>query len=603
MLGLLKNHSPNQFERRLTELRLLSRFLGFLIFSPNWRTSDIDSSKFRPVGLQNGINQLENIGLPVDKMVQDAWNKGYAVTVIPWVTDLLKMAKWDSQTQTSKPYRQLLANLRQIQSVTLSKGVSSSKRFGPTMQVLYFFLESLFNNTPSLPSSLPLDSIWKVEQLEPDSIDFEYIGFSTVTLFSSNPQVEDLFNLVNGINRLQVGKSNTRSRKLRPSIVSCGPIAEAPVSSLNTSEDEVRFDNKPFIGDWKLEQDATFVSGNSGISKVKAKLSEAFFHQHRGVKEVCEFAVDNVLKLMTGTFLRDCIMATLFTHKSTASNGEQDIGIVRQMVLQASSSSLRKRLEEKVQKSLYILAPPDTHEKVLAIAVKLAVEKGMQTGEALLGALVSNEMPFLISSIEGKGKENRTTPSIVNEEAVVSCNVSIHYLVPMFEEIARQLSTPIQERDVDILSQSLISGNHILDESSLECEGRIPPESDLRTLFGFVLELERLWASFIEWAYSLEEPKKRSIMIPFLQIVSRLCEVSSFLPRRKLTTSAERCTLLLNLPTELSDGGDGQLLYEILNKKNFVERRSDFSLIVEISRIIAKRTATSYIEASRKTSS
>eukprot|EP00536_Pseudo-nitzschia_multiseries_P006509 jgi/Psemu1/151300/gw1.139.87.1 len=106
MSDMMSNHSSSGLEKRTLELALLGRFLGFLVFSPNWQEEGIDLNKMKPFicSLDHGLDLLESIGLPLPKIVKEAWDGGYTSLTIPWVIELLKMSKWDSISQSSMNY-------------------------------------------------------------------------------------------------------------------------------------------------------------------------------------------------------------------------------------------------------------------------------------------------------------------------------------------------------------------------------------------------------------------------------------------------------------------------------------------------------------------
>jgi hypothetical protein len=604
ILGLLENKSTNQIERRLAELQLLSRFLGFLVFSPNWRGNELDSSKFKTIGISNGINQLESIGLPIAGLVEKAWIGGHAIITLPWVTELLKMAKWDSQTQTSKNFRQLLANLRQIQAATFSAGASSGGRFGPSMLVVNFFLETVFHNTPSLPSSLPRGLLSDADQMELDGLDFECIGFSTVTFVSSNPHVEDLSNLIDGLHRIHVEKAFNKSRKLRPSVISVGPTVGSSVAF----KDEV-YDSKPLLGEWKIsEAPASNGLDSNPVNKVKTKLSEAFFHQHRNLKEICEFTIDRVLKKTSGTLLRDCITKTIEDKELAAVYTEQDIDVVQQKVFDLSLDILRRRLDEGVRKSLEILGPPNSHARVLTIAISLAVDKGMQTGETLLRALISTEMPFLVLLIKRKNSPTPEDQPLISGDNPVG---AVDQIVRKLEIAWQQLSVPVHRRSVDEISQALVDAIYALKVFASSLQEKLPTESDLRTLFSFVLKLDRLSASSIEWAFALEEAQSKSVLFPFLEAATLLCEITNFVPKHhsiSCTTSThphtpqnkeknmhvpkQASTVLhsgLDSTSPFDREGKMSILYEALKRdKDNLEKRIDLGFLADLSRVVSE---------------
>jgi hypothetical protein len=48
-------------------------------------------------------------------------------------------------------------------------------------------------------------------------------------------------------------------------------------------------------------------TSDSATASIQAKLVDAFFHQHRDLKEICEFAVNRVLKNVSNRVASECI--------------------------------------------------------------------------------------------------------------------------------------------------------------------------------------------------------------------------------------------------------------------------------------------------------
>eukprot|EP00531_Pseudo-nitzschia_arenysensis_P020374 CAMPEP_0116157444 /NCGR_PEP_ID=MMETSP0329-20121206/23347_1 /TAXON_ID=697910 /ORGANISM="Pseudo-nitzschia arenysensis, Strain B593" /LENGTH=103 /DNA_ID=CAMNT_0003654551 /DNA_START=938 /DNA_END=1246 /DNA_ORIENTATION=- len=103
------------------------------------------------------------------------------------------MSKWDSISQSSMKFRQILANLRFIQSLASRSNPDEFKVYGCNMQQIFFHLETFFNETFSLPKLTSLPDAALVKQLNPEqkSLDRHKIGLSKVAIYASSPHMEN----------------------------------------------------------------------------------------------------------------------------------------------------------------------------------------------------------------------------------------------------------------------------------------------------------------------------------------------------------------------------------------------------------------------------
>jgi hypothetical protein len=530
MIDLTDNLATNNLERRIMDLQLFARFLGFLMFSPNWHGTGIDSSKMQSstMLLTDGLQQLESLDLSLTTILEEAWKEGHTVSTVPWITELLKMAKWDSLSQTSRKFRQLLSNLRMIQDVvTFVDGAAAATRFGPSMEVVSFYLESFFHETIGLAklTSLPKAILPSIGALPSSSLDVTAIGFSTVTLFSSSPHLEDLSNLVNALCRSQIGKSPSKSRKLRPSIVSSAISLEPNRLFTESTSDGKIFSN---MTDWNSSKSSAWAGGFSGEGRsIQTKLVDAFFHQHREVKEVCEFAVNQVLKNNSSQVLGACIKPAFEERKITIHSSEQEFEDAQRQALDLSTDFLRSRLEKSVRMSLEILGPHGLHPKVSKIATTLAVTRGVHSGQALLHALVSNESKTLRESLEREkkkldsGKSLALTKEASKEKTLEETILSIEALESCFRVSSSSWNYDDVHRcvyDVDTRVETFVAS----------IGSAIPSESSLRSLFELLLRLDRTSPCFTRWSLGLEANKSYAVLSAFLRFATNVFSFSNY---------------------------------------------------------------------------
>jgi hypothetical protein len=528
---LATDHSTtDDLERRILNSQLFARFLGYLVFSPNWHGAGIDLRNIQPPASVDGLQQLDSLGLPLVKALEEAWRGGYVLGVVPWITELLKLSKWDSFTQSSRTYRFLLAQLRNIQEEAGTISAFPS-HFGPTMQIVSFYLESFFHETAGFSklTSLPQKSLCSVSEIDvgDSSMDSAVLGFSTVTLFASSSHVEDLATLIAHLTS-SVARSPTKSRKLRPSIVSRGIGLEMtrlfsesrdgkPLSTVTESTSPVKS---------RLSR-----TSHSATASIQAKLVDAFFHQHRDLKEICEFAVNRVLKNVSNRVASECIRP-VFDESSLAFDSPADVfEEALANALKAARTFLRTCLESSIRQSLELLGASGLHAKVLDVAASLAVTRGIQAGQPIMDALVATESNTVRESLARLQKKRLTGKAPTTREAQVAGAADdplFKAVIDSMTDLRDSFVAELWERDAEQVADRLLTLERALGRWSTAHDIKIPAESTLRPFFELVIRLDNSSPNFLRWCMTLNAAEYRSIMSPYLRIVCRLAGHSKY---------------------------------------------------------------------------
>lgn len=526
-ISKLPDHTTDDLERRLMNSQLFARFLGYLVFSPNWHGAGIDLRNIKPPASVDGLQQLDSLGLPLVKALEEAWRGGYVLGVVPWITELLKMAKWDSFTQSSRMYRCLLGQLRKIQEEAGTSFVSPS-HFGPTMQIVSFYLESFFHETVGFSklTSLPQKSLCSVSEIEVGgfSLDSAVVGFSTVTLFASSSHVEDLSTLIAHLTS-SVARSPTKSRKLRPSIVSRGIGSEMTY---------LFSESKPLsaMTEWTSPVKSRLPrTSHSATASIQAKLVDAFFHQHRDLKEICEFAVNRVLKNVSNRVASECIRP-VFDESNLAFDSPADVfEEALANTLKAARTFLRACFESSIRQSLELLGPSGLHAKVLDIAASLAVARGVQTAQPIMEGLVATESNTVRESLARLQKKRLAGKVAATGETHVTGAADD----PPFKAVIDSMTAlrdifvaELWESDAGQVVGRLRTLESAIGRWSTAHDTKIPPESTLRPFFELVIRLDNSSPNFLRWCMTLNAAEYRSIMSPYLRIVCRLAGHSKY---------------------------------------------------------------------------
>ena len=78
--------------QHIAKTMLLAKFLGLLVFSPNWTVTEIgpaDSSTRLPYNYEDTTGPINLI-----EQLESAWREYRLVIVVPWVVAFLKMMTW-----------------------------------------------------------------------------------------------------------------------------------------------------------------------------------------------------------------------------------------------------------------------------------------------------------------------------------------------------------------------------------------------------------------------------------------------------------------------------------------------------------------------------
>jgi hypothetical protein len=508
----ISNRSPVGLEKRMMELQLLGRFLGYLIFSSNWHHELVDWTKLKPLAIcsDQGLNQLESVGLNLQRLIRNAFFEGYTLLVVPCVTELLKMCKWDSLTQMSRSYRQLLADLRFIQ-----KTVSLASSWNMNLQIISFHLETLFHETFTLPklTSLPPATITgKDLQWDALSLDSQKFIFGSTIIFASSSSMEPLCEMIlvgmktksKAVERQNV----SRVRKLRPSVVSTAPGTKMQ-SDLRV-ESPVRE---------TLSTPSTHQSENPGDDRqgIQNRLEDAFFHQHRNLKEICDFAIDQTLKALSSNELKIHVDQHLVEKIGSVGLSDNDDEIINQKGIHLLKEWLQTLLETKLRKTLQALVPPGVNHEVIDVAVKLSLSRGMKSCDELLHSIVS-DLRKGHQNTESQSNRKDTTP-LLHDEWVVNATQSLTHLRQSFS-----VGSPAKNLELVIEASRLVE---MVAESAL-----IPSNDLLRDFFVSVIGLQSVAELARKEAIQHRSEESWETFLSFLLLVSLLSRVSVFGTKR-----------------------------------------------------------------------
>lgn len=157
------------FTHRIMRLRLLGKFLGVLTFYPTWSSllytsaggqqTASSTNAASPISLS--LSELQSLrgtlrpSLPLRQHLETAYASSQLCLVVPWISELLKMAVWDSFYRHDPPtfcYRDTLAYMKAISCSELFTP-SSRGRLTPNRVYTLMEIQALLAHFPA-----PVDS-------------------------------------------------------------------------------------------------------------------------------------------------------------------------------------------------------------------------------------------------------------------------------------------------------------------------------------------------------------------------------------------------------------------------------------------------------------
>lgn len=408
---LTSSDTMKGIENRLLQLKLLSRFLGLLVFSPSWHDSGFVG------GSRYDVLSDFNSELDITGIIERAHKERYLVTTIPWVIEFLRMARWSPTLQKSGNFKRLLALLLEIQHRIRCDEKEAPDSLCVNMQLVLLYLDTLFGGVIGLERSSTIPIAARTASITTSNGESKHpdecpLRFSNSFLFASNPHTEELFALLTSQTQAADKAKSHSSRKLTPYSVgsSVGSSADPLGSPSSVSFSPVKTKRRVSLG--SDGDKAAQVGIEHQTSPVLGKLVEAFFHQHQDLKSICEFVVDQTLKNAATRMRVECIVPSL-KQKSNRS---------LEQVMKESLEFLSTEVGNTIPAALAILCPPTIQPRVRDVAAKLSIAHAIRLGEATIDSLVRMESKKLSlekarqSTKQASGSDTQRATSKTNHE-------------------------------------------------------------------------------------------------------------------------------------------------------------------------------------------
>ena len=366
----------NDADKHVIESKILGRFLGLLVFSPEWSqaVSDLDD-KFPPAVAER---ELDRLGINIPLILENAVLGQNSIISLFWVIDFLVMSTWSLQFARSSYFLSCATSLRKIQLASVGYGHSSPVSI---LNAFSFAIENFFADFVGLHwiARISLGS----PQIAADGIREDVVS-RDVTILSTWHSLSSHFEYVLSLVSILVNsttnnwKSPKATRKLRPNTIT------TPISPSVSSD-----------GNRNSGHSAQF--SHPGTNRIEKRLSEAFFHRHHALKDICEFVIKQRLQ-----HLKPKLRAAVPNLGSLAEPDDSSLHAVSTYATRSLLDAFSKDLVESLRSVIEKLGP-EIKEDIVTEAISLAEKHGTLLASAIIFDFVQVELNQNVkSSLFGK---------------------------------------------------------------------------------------------------------------------------------------------------------------------------------------------------------
>jgi hypothetical protein len=382
------------FQERLMKLQLLGKFLGVLVFRPTWHSQAVSSVVCLPSNeeIDIWISTTENPSSWMN-FLDVAWEQNRIIGTVPWILAILRMGKWDPISLHSSWFRSTIEKLIQLRNCI---------RVAPSSSLLFvdftieFFLHEVigFRQCHDYAElQVPIDSN-SPREFTFDSMELD---LSQSILFQNVPHLEDFWSMLLSSSAPKI-HSSVAPRKLRPSAIllesknvpsSKNDLERPQISAVHRNPSESLLDRK---------------------SVVLGKLADLFFHQHRELKEICEFVADRACKA-TLVELKDFISNEYLKNEGIMKNSRQTAESrleLEQTILSGSLLHFKETLSSKLHLIIKTLCVETRSPKIFDIAIQLTMDSALKVSKSKIHSLVNSEVQrhFVLQDLAPTRAEN-----------------------------------------------------------------------------------------------------------------------------------------------------------------------------------------------------
>jgi hypothetical protein len=553
LISTIKGRSSDivfyNLECQVLKLCMLSRFLGVLLFYPNWQCTESRNTSF--VTTADALLQLAASGLSLVEHAKVAYQSGRMISTLPWIIELIQMARWDVAMKSSSEYILVASLLRKIQV-----HLQVADHYTPPMSIVAFYLERLFGEIIGISRTSFLNNILlpRDNRSPTMNIDDAELAFSSAARYAANPDIEELEAFVSRLARVNIStlRSPGVSRKLRPMSVNSPPHELLSAPNFTTVS---------------AKHVSIFHASIPDQDPIKTKLMNTFFHQHQDLKEVCDFLAKRVLDVEVTRAMNEIVKPRL---KGNVDNGDSSWACFERDVMDSCLDAIRILLTTNVASALSAIYATSKAQKVLQVAVSLTTSSAMVTCKMILRPLIAADVALAQSATSSSSKRlfegehaNITTKSTSGLDIVTN---AVDKLLTNIEQHGGNFTK---------IESYVHAVSKVLNMSIESRDAHIPLDTELRSFFKAFLSLNGHARALLEWAISSTRvaPEKRwRVLLPFLHIACKikvwarhgLAEVGRLFAENP---SSLRAVVCLALEARESSDKLGSLLYLMVDSR------------------------------------
>ncbi|XP_013918670.1 PREDICTED: codanin-1 [Thamnophis sirtalis] len=438
----LVEHEPNDgeamseqdekkhFASVLMSLRLLAKFVGFLVFLP-YRTSEPATGDLleSAISLRNHAHPV----LDIFKLLRQSIQKRCLVLTVPWVVEFLSLM--DYIAPFLNYYEKIFALLLQLYRYLL---LSEDKKMCFLNKLLILAVLGWLFQVPTVPENLFFAGEVRSEELSLESVttvqDLDSVPLvDQQLLYTCCPYLGELRKLLSSFVLGSGGKNGGYIRKITPTATE----VLAPKPSLTQQ-------------------------------KLQADLEQAFFHNQspslrRTVEFVAERIGSNCVKHIKATLVAELVKRAevILQDAMKAEDGNHDklLDAVCSQLYQEGAQALIQGKEfcrKKAPEAVKILLPEETSAAVLNcaanIAVGLAIEKACSWLSTNISALIKREVKATFSrmlKVQMLSQSSANEITLRKKDCPPSCHHQTAFPSQIISEIKDILCVAIGPREED----------------------------------------------------------------------------------------------------------------------------------------------------------
>ena len=524
-------HSVVDADHCIPRLRILSKFIGVLLFAPFWSSSDHPAQSHLNGGrTEDMLGWLTQSGISLSLLIRKAQTEQALVLMLPWIVDLLKMVQWvphfASSVDSPSLFREVLMQLRTIQ-LWLTEQYPNKNVSIVNKSFLCSCLESLFRDSIGLVRTATLERDTETQSIcdagqQVEGCDHLEGIITQEMLLSADGYNEELADLIACLSRPMPQRMSRTSRKLRPlqldSVAPAGPFTSP-----------AHFDGKV---DKKV--DISPLDTAKSKSSVETNLRDTFFHQHRQVKEICDFAVNQTLRDLSEILEREYVKP-IINQKMKQFDGSVEMAQFEAELFEAIYSFVRSLFQERLMGTLRMLAPAHCKEEVMQLACAISADRGCDNATMYIRSAIANGLSTLTISQnnEVKQKDAVTVTTSGDEPEQKADDLEDNHEVESLLRLSNQIESLADQigggNAQDRATLTLVKeATDTLDKYAVVESAEIVPHALLRRIYEGIVHLDTQVQSKVEPWLSEKSERNWALYMGLFSFAARLSHISRY---------------------------------------------------------------------------